>query len=61
MPAAVPFILGVLLATAIASVIALFVRGDGTQLWDIVKLCLQGIGGIVIARLAVVWQKESSG
>src|SRR5689334_8175445 len=55
----VQFILGVLLTTAIASLIALFVKGDGTQIWDVVKLCLQGIGGIVIARLAVVWAVDT--
>jgi hypothetical protein len=45
-PSSVPFILGILVTTAGASVIALFAARDGTQTWDILKLALQGIGAL---------------
>jgi hypothetical protein len=58
-PSSVPFILGVLVTTAGASVIALFAARDGTQTWDILKLALQGIGALIFARYGVVWAFET--
>ncbi|MDA9503928.1 hypothetical protein XI09_03795 [Bradyrhizobium sp. CCBAU 11386] len=58
-PSSVPFILGVLLTTAVASVIALFVSRDAAQTWDILKLALQGIGALIFARYGVVWAFET--
>jgi hypothetical protein len=55
MSSSVAFILGVLLTTAFASVIALFFAGDRSQIWDILKLAIQGIGALIIARLTVRW------
>ncbi|WP_316159322.1 hypothetical protein [Bradyrhizobium sp. SZCCHNRI3042] len=54
----VPFILGVLLTTAAASIIGLFLTPDASQTWDILKLSVQGIGALVFARLGVVWAVE---
>ena len=59
MPASAPFLLGVLLTTAVASIVALFFAGDRTQVWDILKLAMQGIGALIFARLAVVWAIET--
>ena len=59
MPPSAPFILGVLLTTAVASIVALFFAGDRTQVWDILKLAMQGIGALIFARLAVVWAIET--
>ena len=53
------FVLGVLLATAAASVLALFYAGDAAQSWDVLKLAIQGVGALIIARLAVVWAVET--
>jgi hypothetical protein len=53
------FVLGVLLTTAAASVVALFYAGDRTQVWEVLKLAIQGLGALVIARLAVVWAVET--
>jgi len=58
-PSSVPFILGILVTTAVASVIALFVARDATQTWDILKLALQGIGALIFARYGVVWAFET--
>jgi hypothetical protein len=44
-----------LLTVAAAPVIALFYRADTSQLWDILKLAMQGIGALVFARMTVVW------
>jgi len=59
MPGSVQFILGTLLTVAVASIVALFYAGDKSQLWDVLKLALQGIGALVIARLTVVWAVEN--
>ncbi|MGY8633824.1 hypothetical protein RAD15_15210 [Bradyrhizobium sp. 14AA] len=53
------FVLGVLLTTAAASVLALFYAADTKQIWDVLKLAVQGIGALIIARLAVVWAVET--
>lgn len=57
--AAPSFVFGVLLATAAYSVMALFFAADKTQIWDVLKLSMQGIGALIVARLAVVWAVET--
>ncbi len=59
MGGSVQFLLGVLLTVAAASVVAIFYRGDNSQLWDILKLAIQGFGAIAIARLTVVWAVDN--
>ena len=48
-------VLGGLLATACASIVALFFKGDSSQVLDILKLAIQGIGALLIAHLTVHW------
>jgi len=55
MRGSVPFVLGVLLTTAAAAIIGLFVTSDATQTWDVLKLSIQGIGALIFARFGVVW------
>ncbi|UGA45969.1 hypothetical protein HU230_0008000 [Bradyrhizobium quebecense] len=59
MPSPAPFILGVLLTTAAASVVALFVKFDESHVWDLAKMALQGAGVLVLARLTVSWAIDS--
>ncbi|MDX3967389.1 MAG: hypothetical protein QHD01_12405 [Bradyrhizobium sp.] len=56
---AAPFTLGTLLATAVASIIALFFARDATQTWDVLKLSVQGVGALIFARYGVVWALET--
>jgi hypothetical protein len=55
---AVSFILGALITTAAAAMVALFYAGDKSGLWDVLKLAMQGIFAVWIARQTVVWAVE---
>jgi hypothetical protein len=58
-PVSAQVVLAILVTIAVCSVFALFHYGDTTQLWDVLKLALQGIGAIAIARLTVVWAVDN--
>ena len=51
----VEFVIGALLATAFLAMVELFLRADSTGLWEVIKLIVQFVGALFIARLTVQW------